>query len=201
MKEENERRKRLPTPMTRLTKILWMIVLIDLVLLVAVTVTALVARAEYVNAYNGLCIRAEPNTDAEVLEVLPFGEEVTGEVDKGWMKLDGWDGYVKTEHLSETDPFLEMTCMGEWKTTAYTHTGSPCANGEYPEEGYTIACNSLPFGTQVYIAGIGVRINCDRGPTYMPDAWCDIFMDAESECWNYGVQYRTVYLVEEATNE
>lgn len=201
MKEENENRKRLPTPMTRLTKILWTIVLIDLVLLVAVTVTALVARAEYVNAYNGLCVRAEPNTDAEVLEVLPFGEEVTGKVDKGWMKLDGRDGFVKTEHLAEGDPFDRLIPLGAWKTTAYSHSGMPCANGNYPDAGYTIACNSLSFGQQVYIVGIGLRTVEDRGPTYMPDAWCDIFMNTENECWNYGVQYRTVYLVEEVTNE
>jgi hypothetical protein len=100
-----------------------MIVLIDLVLLVAVTVTALVSRAEYVNAYNGLCVRAEPNTDAEVLEVLPFGEEVTGEVDKGWMKLDGGDGYVKAEHLSGAVPFDQMQHWGKLMLTAYSWTG------------------------------------------------------------------------------
>lgn len=195
MKEENEKRKKLPTPMTRLTKILWMIVLIDLVLLVAVTVTVLVARAEYVNAYNGLCVRSEPNTDAGVLEVLPFGEEVTGEVNKGWMKLDGGDGYLKAEHLSEADPFDQMQHLGKLMLTAYSWTGFQCADGSWPEEGFSAASNVLPLGTRVFIKGYGERTVTDRGPDYMPDNWMDIYMNNENDCILFGIRYSDVYVI------
>ena len=177
------------------------ILVADILMIVFLLSMFIRANAEYVNALEGLNIRSEPSTDAEVLDVLPFAEEVHGDVVGPWMKLADRSGYVKVAHLTAYDPLDEMTCLGEWKTTAYTHSGMPCANGQYPTAGYTIACNSLGFGSQVYIAGIGFRTVEDLGPTHMPDAWCDIFLDTGSECWNYGVQYRTVYLMEEVEDE
>lgn len=193
MKEENERRRRLPTPMTRLTKILWTIVLIDLVLLVAVTVTALVARAEYVNAYNGLCVRAEPNTDAEVLEVLPFAEEVHGNIVNGWMQIE--DGFLNAEYLSETNPLSEAECLGVWRVTAYAATGNMTASGTWPEKGWSLATNYLPFGSVLYLTGYGIWEVQDRGPTSLGSLWCDLFLENEADCIAFGETTAEVYLL------
>jgi len=48
------------------------------------------------------------------------------------------------------------------EVTAYNWTGYRCANMEWPIDGTTIAMNDLPFGTHVYIPGIGERIVQDR---------------------------------------
>ena len=40
---------------------------------------------------------------------------------------------------------------GHFVLTAYEWTGAPCANGAFPTVGYTVACNSLPLGTRVYV--------------------------------------------------
>lgn len=86
--------------------------------------------------------------------------------------------------------------IGTWRITAYAYTGSPCANGNYPTTGYTIACNSLPFGTQVYIEGVGYRTVEDRGPEWLGSYWCDLYLGDVSECIQWGDQYRDVYIVE-----
>jgi 3D (Asp-Asp-Asp) domain-containing protein len=48
------------------------------------------------------------------------------------------------------------------EVTAYNWTGNRCANGEWPIEGTTVAMNGIPFGTRVFIPGIGERIVQDR---------------------------------------
>ena len=96
-------------------------------------------------------------------------------------------------------PKTEMTYLGNWMTTAYTHTGNCCANGNYPTE-CTVACNSLPFGTEIYI-DVGYRVVEDRGPGSMPSEWLDIFMDSYDSCVQWGIQYRDVYLVEDEQDE
>lgn len=153
------------------------------------------AEAAYVNAPEGLRIRAAPDTDAEVLEVLPFGSEVEGEPEaEGWIRLEGRDGYVCSYYLQEGDPFEDMEYAGTWQVTAYAETGSACANGNYPTTGYTIAHNSLPFGTEVYIEGIGFRTVEDRGPGWLGTEWCDLYLGDVSECVRWGIQERRVWI-------
>ena len=98
--------------------------------------------------------------------------------------------------ILQPEPEPQMTYLGNWSITAYTHTGNSCANGNYPTDGYTIAHNTLPFGTQVYIEGVGYRTVEDRGPGYLGSEWCDIFMDSYGACVQWGMQNRDVYLVE-----
>ena len=160
----------------------------------AITITMMTTptTGEYVTARGGLRIRAEPSIWSEELGVLPFAEEVHGTVTAGWLKTE--DGYLKTDYLSEDNPLDEYTAMGSWLTTAYTHTGCNTASGAYPTAGYTVACNSLPIGTELYISGVGFRTVQDRGPVSMPGEWLDIFMDGYSECVVFGEQYHEVWV-------
>lgn len=84
--------------------------------------------------------------------------------------------------------------LGEFMCTAYAYTGNPCANGNFPVDGYSVACNSLPFETRVWIDGVGNRVVEDRGPNY-GDLWIDIYMGDEASCFNWGVRYCDVYEV------
>lgn len=152
-------------------------------------------RAEYVTAKAGLCVRSEPSTDAQVVAVLPFGTEVQGKTRGEWIELS--EGFLKAEFTGPDNPLEDYEPLGSWLTTAYTHTGQCCSDGSYPEAGYTVATNSLPMGTELYIVGVGFRTVCDRGPSSMPDAWLDIFMDSEGECIAWGEQYHDVYVVKE----
>lgn len=87
-----------------------------------------------------------------------------------------------------------MTYLGDYRLTAYEWTGNPCANGNYPTEGYTIASNTLPIGTRVYIEGIGERTVEDTGG--MSGGTIDVYLGDPSACVQFGVQNAAVYVIE-----
>jgi 3D (Asp-Asp-Asp) domain-containing protein len=175
----------------------------------------------YVTATKGLNVRAVPTTDSKPLDTFTYGEEVNvigskaEDNDNEWVLIEYdsnfafvWSEYLTTdapkmnpslsyydEHnvSNEESSSSNMTYLGNYMCTAYEWTGSPCANGNYPTEGYTVACNSLPFGTQIYIDGYGYYTVEDRGGG--GDNWIDIYMGDESSCYDFGVRYLDIYLV------
>ena len=179
--------------------------------IIAAVLLAVPAHAEtlYVNSGDGLCIRSLPTTKSKVIDVLPFGASVYLADDDAEVTRAGWyrirtewaDGYVCADYVQAENPTADMEPLGEWHITAYTWTGYPCANGSYPQAGYTIACNSLPFGTLVYIEGVGIRTVEDRGPASMGNAWADIYMDTVDECVSWGSQTRQVFLITDGGTE
>jgi len=156
---------------------------------------AAAAVSMYIMAQNGLRVRAEPSTQAEVVSVAPFGTHVEGIVEDGWLKAE--NGYMSVEWLSPDDPLADFTPMGEWRITAYYETGFATASGTYPEIGTTVAHNNLPFGTQIYVDGLGFWTVQDRGPSYLGSEWCDLYLGDYSECVRFGEQYRSVWIVPE----
>ena len=89
---------------------------------------------------------------------------------------------------------VEGGYLGSFKCTGYVATGNTCANGNYPTSGYTIASNSLPMGTRVYIEGIGERVVEDTGG--MDVGTLDIFCNSVDECYALTGNY-DVYIIEE----
>lgn len=97
-----------------------------------------------------------------------------------------------------TAPAGHWVDIGEYKLTFYCNckrccgrwAGGPCANGQMPAEGRTVACGSLPLGTRILIAGQGEFIVEDRGVT---GRHIDIYMDSHSACLKKGVQRGEVF--------
>lgn len=81
-----------------------------------------------------------------------------------------------------------------YHVTGYVATGNPCASGVMPEAGITVASNSLPLGTRIYIEGIGERVVQDTGG--MDVGTLDVFCSSESECFALTGDYE-VYVIEE----
>lgn len=77
-------------------------------------------------------------------------------------------------------------CCGEW-------AGGPCASGNYPSAGYTVACNSLPMGTVIYIEGYGTYVVEDTGG--MGGSVIDIFFNTHEEALAFGSSHANVYIV------
>lgn len=90
--------------------------------------------------------------------------------------------------------------IGQFHCTAYAYTGSPCANGNYPKEHHTVACNSLEFGTRIYIEGVGEFVVEDRGASWHQDNWLDIYMGDVESCMEWGNQERGVYIIDSRGN-
>ena len=164
-------------------------------------------KTYYVDLQDGLNVRREPSMESEIVDVLSYGTQIDTIKDKKlrgtkwrkfWLENDSGINecvYICTDGLDDENPLANLTYMGNWHITAYTHTGNVCANGNYPTARYTIACNSLDFGTRVYIDGIGFRTVEDRGPGWLGSSWCDVFMDSYGECITFGSQYRDVWII------
>lgn len=102
--------------------------------------------------------------------------------------------------IAENTP--ELTYLGAWTCTAYCCGACCCgeyatgytASGTLATEGRTIACNVLPFGTQVMIDGNTYVVE-DTGWTPYGDAWIDIYFDSHEDALNFGVQTKDIYEV------
>ena len=88
-------------------------------------------------------------------------------------------------------PIITFAYPVDVELSAYTHTGSVMANGEYPYVG-AVASNDYPLGTIVYIDGNPYTV-ADRMASGVHGV-IDIFMDSYHEAVNFGRQYTTVYV-------
>ena len=101
------------------------------------------------------------------------------------------------------DSESDLTYLGSWIATAYCaceictgeYATGYTASGTLATEGRTIACNSLPLGTQVYIEGYGYYTVEDTGYTPYGDAWVDIFYSSHDSALAFGVRQVELYLV------
>lgn len=94
-----------------------------------------------------------------------------------------------------------LTYIGTYTCTAYCAceicTGIYCsgytASGTWATEGRTIACNTLPMGTEVVIDG-NTYIVEDTGWSPYGEAWIDIFFEDHQRASDFGVQSKDVYV-------
>ena len=110
------------------------------------------------------------------------------------------DEYTKQERLKKEK---EERYLGEFIVTAYCGCkscngkwyGSPCKNGEYPEEGVTVACdkNVLPLNTYIEIEGYGIRKCQDTGSKIIKNR-LDLYFDSHQKALEFGVKTLKVYL-------
>lgn len=101
----------------------------------------------------------------------------------------------KVETTEVKEP--QMTYLGVYTLTAYCATGNPCADGVYPSENYTIACNDPRLWHRwVMIEGYGSYYCHDTGgmPT---DSIIDVFVGSYDEAIQFGVKTANVYLFSE----
>lgn len=109
---------------------------------------------------------------------------------------------VEQESVVESVPVVQMasggdamTYVGCYELTQYIWTGNPCANGNYPTAGYTVACNSLPLGTKIHIDGYGDYVVEDRGG--MAGNVIDIYTDGTyDDAIQFGRRTAEVYIID-----
>ena len=106
------------------------------------------------------------------------------------------DGAKDTE-IEEVQPVIK-----EYVITAYCPCVKCCgksdgitASGVKATEGVTIATDkSIPFGTKVYIDGVGERIVQDRGGAIKGNR-IDLYFDSHQEALNFGRQTKQVTIL------
>ena len=106
------------------------------------------------------------------------------------------DGARDTE-IETAQPVVE-----EYVITAYCHCVKCCgksdgitASGEKAIEGITVAMDkSIPFGTKIYIDGVGERIVQDRGGAIKGNR-IDLYFGSHQEALNFGRQTKQVTIL------
>ena len=95
------------------------------------------------------------------------------------------------------------TYYARYNCTAYKSTGNACADGVYPCEGVTVACNDPNLWHKVIeISGTGTEYDGlyyvhDTGSmAVMGTTTIDIFIDNYSECIQFGRRSADIYVVE-----
>jgi 3D (Asp-Asp-Asp) domain-containing protein len=89
-----------------------------------------------------------------------------------------------------------MTYYSTMELTAYMWTGNPCADGVYPAEGYTAACNDPALWHKwVYIEGVGTYYIHDTGG--MASNVIDIYVKDIDVATQFGRQTANVYILED----
>lgn len=84
-----------------------------------------------------------------------------------------------------------------FEATAYTWTGNQTATGTWPSRG-TIAVDPaiIPLGTRLYVEGYGEGIAEDTGGAIKGEI-LDLYMESESECWDWGRRQVEVKIIRE----
>ena len=111
--------------------------------------------------------------------IVCLAEETQVEIVSAQTDEGHWD-HLGTYKLTAYCPCRK--CCGKW-------SGGPAASGKMPQAGRTIAVSGLPFGTHVWIDGMGEYVVEDRG---VRGKHIDIYMDSHSTARACGVQYAGV---------
>ena len=87
-----------------------------------------------------------------------------------------------------------MEYLGTFTISAYNYEEGnyATASGATPVPYQTVAMNILPFGTELYIDGVGYVVVQDRGG--FPDNWIDLHIGHDS-CSSWGMPTCDVYIV------
>jgi 3D (Asp-Asp-Asp) domain-containing protein len=86
--------------------------------------------------------------------------------------------------------------LGEYELTAYIATGNPCADGVYPQVGYTVASNDPNLWHRwIRIEGYGDYYVHDTGG--MASNVIDIFVGSYDEAIQFGRRTADVYIIGE----
>ena len=93
------------------------------------------------------------------------------------------------------EPEQTSTVVGTYELTAYIATGNPCADGAYPQVGYTAACNDPNLWHKwVHIDGYGDYFIHDTGG--MASNVIDIFVSSYDEAIQFGRRTATVSIID-----
>lgn len=101
--------------------------------------------------------------------------------------------YVEEDNTYSDSESGNMTLLGNLYITGYVETGNPTASGVYPYVGGVAMSTSygLPYGTTIYIEGLGYYTLFDTGCNY---GVVDVFCNTVDECYNL-TSWRNVYVV------
>jgi len=113
---------------------------------------------------------------------------------KAWKKTNGKKTVLAAIHAKKVKNALKFKDSFEVKTYAYSGGGTT-ASGKKAREGLVaVDPNVIKLGTWLYIEGYGLCQAADTGGA-IKGKKIDLYMDYESECINWGVRHKKVYIL------
>lgn len=155
-------------------------------------------------------VRSQPNTNSKIVGALTKNMIVPGGQPSGsWIPINynGYVRYVYSPYMRQTAKPISKsskTYIGTCRTTGYDLCVKCCgkypgsfgygitASGTYALSGRTAAIKGYPYGTRLYIEGIGYRINEDTGGFGYNHV--DIYCNNHSACASV-TGYKGVYIL------
>ncbi len=113
---------------------------------------------------------------------------------------DGLEDLLETFDIAETYTVTAYAPLDPQAVYGLDYIGNPAvtASGDKPIPGQTVAADkSIPFGTTVWIEGVGVRTVNDRGGAIRRGR-LDLCMETRDEALQFGRQRRKVIILKEA---
>ena len=180
-----------------------LIILTIILCMMPISVFANNSTAYVVNC-SALNVRSGPSTQNSVVGVLYNGAQVSGgKSSNGWTPIvyKGMNAFVCSQYITEksTTSTGSLVYIGTYRITGYDVCYSCCgkvdgitASGTRATPGRTIAMKGYPYGTKVYIEGVGYRTVEDTGG--FKRNTIDVLCNNHSECYAI-TGYKKVYLV------
>ena len=136
----------------------------------------------YIEQCNNLYGNNRNLIPGHVLRIYPIGYQISeSEIEENGIAKEQ---SLRSDYLNiptEVD-YSNLTYFGQLNVTGYDPYCSHCcgksdgitASGEYTEYYKTVACNALPFGTEIYVEGYGYfRVNDTGGSKVGIDIACE----------------------------
>lgn len=137
-----------------------------------------------------LNVRYNGGTEYESFYTLTAGEEVQGkEKDGAWTEVNcyGYKGYVWSDYITDKSQSTGGNYIGRYYVTGYNPWCSHCCGGKglttsgrQAVVGRTVAMAGMPFGTRLYIEGLGSYVVEDRG---VGPGVIDVACSSDSACY------------------
>ena len=102
---------------------------------------------------------------------------------------------LDTSLIEMKPPIDTKEYVGTFELTAYIATGNACADGVYPQVGYTAACNDKRlWHKKIHIEGYGDYYIHDTGG--MANNVIDVFVGSYDEAIQFGRRTAEVYIID-----
>jgi len=140
--------------------------------------------------------KAEPLSAPTIVKQMDYG---IGSENRGFVHKSLQNNRTISDRKSREFTIMEVTAY----TAGYESTGKTpndpsygiTASGVPVEEGVTVACpKSIPFGTKIFIEGVGERVCQDRGGA-ITEGHVDVYMPDKEQALKFGRQHLRVYIV------
>ncbi|MDR1292202.1 MAG: hypothetical protein LBJ91_02240 [Clostridiales Family XIII bacterium] len=114
---------------------------------------------------------------------------------EAWRDADGKKDVIAVIKSDQVENALKYTDSFVVKAYAYTG-GGVTASGKKAQVGYVAVDPSvIPLGTWLYVEDYGLCLAADTGGS-IKGSKIDLYMDTLSECYEWGVRSKNVYILE-----